>query len=66
MLTFKNHITMEKNETMKERATVEGLFCEITELIRNNFVATYQRMENILTMRLPNGQKFSVSIQEIL
>ncbi len=48
-----------------ERASAEALFEEIASVIAENFVATYQKEEgNSLTMRLPNGQQFQITVQE--
>ena len=49
-------------ETM---ANVNELFDEVARVIAENFVAIYQKEENnILTMRLPNGQQFQISVKE--
>ena len=50
------------NETM---ANVNELFDEVARVIAENFVAIYQKEENnILIMRLPNGQQFQISVKE--
>ena len=50
------------NETM---ANVNELFDEVGRVIAENFVAIYQKEENnILIMRLPNGQQFQISVKE--
>ena len=47
-----NEEKMVGNETM---ANVNELFDELARVIKENFVAIYQKEENnILTMRLPN------------
>ena len=50
----------------KQKANAKALTDEMAELIRENFVATYSREENVLMMRLPNGQKFQISIEEMV
>ncbi|MBO5737660.1 MAG: hypothetical protein J6S04_07600 [Clostridia bacterium] len=46
-------------------ASAEALFDEIARVIAENFVAIYEKEEgNILSMRLPNGQQFQISVQE--
>ena len=47
------------------KAKVEDLFAEIVEVIKNNFVAIYQTQANALIMRIPNGQKFRVIVEEV-
>ena len=50
----------------EKRASVSALFEEVTSLIVENFVATYQKDgENTLIMRLPNGQQFKISVEEM-
>ena len=57
-----NEEKMVGNETM---ANVNELFDELARVIKENFVAIYQKEENnILTMRLPNGQQFKISVKE--
>ena len=57
-----NEEKMVGNETM---ANVNELFDELARVIKENFVAIYQKEENhILTMRLPNGQQFQISVKE--
>ena len=46
-------------------ASSEALFEEIARVIAENFVAIYEKeANNVLSMRLPNGQQFQVSVQE--
>ena len=53
---------MEKETEMK--ANVNELFEEVARVIAENFVATYQKEDNCrLTMRLPNGQQFQISVK---
>ena len=57
-----NEEKMVGNETM---ANVNELFDELARVIKENYVAIYQKEENnILTMRLPNGQQFQISVKE--
>lgn len=54
-------------QEVTEKASVEALFQEIASVIAENFVAIYQiEQDNVLTMRLPNGQQFQIKVQEIL
>ena len=56
----------EKNRNKEKRASVGVLFEEVASLIVENFVATYQKDgENALIMRLPNGQQFKISVEEM-
>ena len=55
-----------KNRNKEKRASVGVLFEEIASLIVESFVATYQKDgENTLIMRLPNGQQFKISVEEM-
>ena len=49
----------------KEKANVGELFDALTEIVRETFVATYEKEENTLVMRLVNGQRFAISVQEL-
>jgi len=58
----------EKNYTKENSAqqpTAKMLLDELTEVITDTFVATYEVAENALIMRIPSGQRFSVSVEEI-
>ena len=56
----------EKNCNKEKKASVGVLFEEVASLIVENFVATYQKDgENTLIMRLPNGQQFKISVEEM-
>ena len=56
----------EKNCNKEKRASVGALFEEVASLIVENFVATCQKDgENALIMRLPNGQQFKISVEEM-
>lgn len=60
--------TTEEDFTEKEtsgKANAKDLFEEIVEVITDSFVATYQAEGNSLTMRIPNGQKFRITVEEI-
>ena len=63
-------ILMKEKTNQKEvakKASAEALFQEIASVIAENFVAIYQmEQDNVLTMRLPNGQQFQIKVQEIL
>ena len=49
----------------EKMANVNELFDELARVIKENFVEIYQKEENnILTMRLPNGQQFQISVKE--
>ena len=55
----------EENCGNEMRANVNELFDEVSRVIAENFVATYQKEDNCrLTMRLPNGQQFKISVEE--
>lgn len=54
-------------QEVAKKASAEALFQEIASVIAENFVAIYQmEQDNVLTMRLPNGQQFQIKVQEIL
>ena len=56
----------EKNCNKEKKASASALFEEVASLIVENFVATYQKDgENVLVMRLPNGQQFKISVEEM-
>lgn len=52
-------------ENSAQQPTAKMLLDELTEVITDTFVATYEVAENALIMRIPNGQRFSVSVEEI-
>ncbi len=52
-------------EEIGKRAKVENLFQEILELVRNSFIGTYETQDHSIIMRIPNGQKFRISVEEI-
>ena len=54
---------MEKqNEKM---AKAEELFEKLAKVITEEFVATYQKDGLSLLMRIPNGQTFKITVEEI-
>lgn len=52
-------------EEIDKRAKVGDLFQEILELVRNNFIGTYDIKDHSIIMRIPNGQKFRISLEEM-
>ena len=54
---------MKQKEVLK--ATVGDLFERLAEVVKDDFIATYQREENALLMTIPNGQKFRVAVTEL-
>ena len=52
-------------EEIGKRAKVGDLFQEILELVRNSFIGTYKVEDTSIIMRIPNGQKFRISVEEI-
>ena len=50
--------------TKENRAKAEDLFEELVEVITDTFIATYTRQDTTLTMRIPNGQTFTISVEE--
>lgn len=60
---------MNKNQEQKavteEKAKAEDLFEELVEVITDSFLATYEREENALIMRIPSGQKFRIAVEEV-
>ena len=63
----KTEKTMEfTNENAVEtqvQAKVSDVFKEVVEVITDSFVATYEVKDNSLIMRIPNGQKFRISVE---
>lgn len=55
---------MEKIVEQKKTATVEECFKAIVEVVRENLVAIYSVEETSLGIRLPNGQKFCLTLRE--
>ena len=49
----------------ESEASVEELTEEIVSVIKKSFVAIYEREGNSLIMRIPNGQKFRISVEEL-
>lgn len=52
-------------EEIGTRAKVGDLFKELSELVRNSFIGTYEIKDTSIIMRIPNGQKFRISVEEI-
>lgn len=50
---------------MENKVQAEDLLKELTDVIRNAFVATYEREEDSLIMRLVNGQSFCIKVEEM-
>ena len=48
-----------------EKAKAEDLFQELTEVITDSFVAAYETEGNALIMRIANGQKFRIAVEEV-
>ena len=48
------------------KITVENLIEEIASVLRDEFVATFAEKEDSIFIKFLSGQKFSVSINEIL
>lgn len=49
----------------EEQAKVSELFKEVLEVITDTFVATYEVEGNSMIMRIPNGQKFRISVEGV-
>ncbi|MBQ8283882.1 MAG: hypothetical protein IJX75_02190 [Clostridia bacterium] len=58
-------IEMELNQEFAYMVKGKELFQEIATVIKDNFVAVYQTEGNILTMRIPNGQQFIITVSKI-
>ncbi len=58
-------INKENASTKECKAKVGDLFEKLVEVIVNNFVATYERKDLALLMRIPNGQTFKISVEEV-
>ena len=46
-------------------ATAEELLQEIELLVKEYFLATYEEFGNAFIMSIPNGQRFSVKVEEV-
>lgn len=57
--------TKENTMIIEKKAKVSDLFKEVLEVITDTFVATYEVEENSLIMRIPNGQKFRISVEGV-
>ena len=47
------------------KATAKDLFDKLAEVMAETFVATYEKGDNVLIMRIVNGQKFRISVEEM-
>lgn len=56
---------MTKKE-LEQKTNAENIFQEVCEAIADVFVATYEITECALIIHIPNGQKFQISVTEIL
>lgn len=52
-------------QTLAYHTDVEKVFQEIVTVIKDGFVATYQTENNALIMRIVNGQKFRITVEEV-
>ena len=53
-------------EKQKEKmAKAEDLFEKLAKVITEEFVATYKRKDLALLMRIPNGQTFKITVEEV-
>lgn len=52
-------------EEIGTRAKVGELCKKLSELVRNSFIGTYKVEDTSIIMRIPNGQKFRISVEEI-
>ena len=53
-------------EEISTRAKVGDLFKELSELVRNSFIGTYEIEATSIIMCIPNRQKFRISVEETL
>ena len=57
----------EKQEALtEEKAKAEELLQELLEVVADNFIATYETEGNSFIMRIANGQRFRVSVEEVV
>lgn len=55
-----------ENVSTKEcKAKAEDLFEKLAKVITEEFVATYERKDLALLMRIPNGQTFKITVEEV-
>lgn len=57
-------LTNEEYLDKEKQAKVSDLFQEIVEVITDTFVATYEIECNSIIMRIVNGQKFRITVEE--
>ena len=55
----------EKMVRQDKKATAKDLFEKLAEVVAETFVATYEKGDNVLIMRIPNGQTFKITVQEV-
>ncbi len=51
-------------EKQEHKPTANEAFEKIAEVIRENFIATYETDARTLIMRLPSGQKFKITVED--
>ena len=51
-------------EKQQGKQTANEAFAKIAQVIRENFVSTYETDGCKLIMRLPSGQKFSITVAD--
>ena len=56
-------IAQRKEEEKAKQATMEECFQAIVDVVRENLVATYSKEDGFLGIRLPNGQKFRLFVE---
>ena len=61
---------MEQAELLKKRindkAKAGDLLQKLLELVRETLVATYEEKNGMIFMRIPNGQRFKILVEEVL
>lgn len=55
----------EQKDKKKKRVETKELFEEIVGVVKDNFVAIYETEQSTLIIRMLNGQKFRLSLEEI-
>lgn len=55
----------EQKDKKKKRVETKELFEEIVGGVKDNFVAIYETEQSTLIIRMLNGQKFRLSLEEI-
>ena len=54
-----------ETKNQKYRAKAEDLLNELTSVMRSAFIAIYEKEEKSVIMRLVNGQRFRVTVDEL-